>query len=47
VSLSLWRDDQCIATHQMSATDVAHMLALLAEALTVLADPPATAAQVS
>jgi hypothetical protein len=47
VSLSLWRDDQCIATHQMSATDVARMLALLAEALTVLGDPPTAAAQVS
>jgi hypothetical protein len=36
VSLSLWRDDACIATHQMGATDVSGLISLLADSLGVL-----------
>jgi hypothetical protein len=36
VSLSMWRGDACIATHQMSATDVAELVNLLSHSLTVL-----------
>jgi hypothetical protein len=38
VSLSLWRDDACIATHQMGATDVSGLISLLADSLGVLID---------
>jgi hypothetical protein len=41
VSLSLWRDDACVATHQMSATDVSSLIALLAESMGTLMDVPA------
>lgn len=38
VSLSLWRDDACIATHQMAAADVSVLISLLADSLGVLID---------
>jgi hypothetical protein len=38
VSISLWRDDACIATHQMGATDVSGLISLLADSLGVLMD---------
>jgi hypothetical protein len=36
VSLSMWRGDACIATHQMSATDVSELMGVLAHALAVV-----------
>lgn len=39
VSLSLWQGDACVATHQMSATDVTDLISLLADALAVLMHP--------
>jgi hypothetical protein len=44
VSLSLWRDDACIATHQLSATDVPELIRMLADSLVVLAEREALAA---
>jgi hypothetical protein len=38
VSLSLWRDDTCIATHQMGMTDVSGLISLLADSLGTLMD---------
>ena len=43
VSLSLWRDDACIATHQMSAAEVSGLISLLGDALSVLLEPTAEA----
>jgi hypothetical protein len=43
VSLSLWQDDACIATHQMSGADVPELIRLLAESLVVLAEGEARA----
>jgi hypothetical protein len=40
VTLSLWRDDDCVATHQMAAPDVSGLIGLLADALGVLATTP-------
>jgi hypothetical protein len=44
VSLSLWRDDSCIATHQMSGADVPELIRMLAESLVVLAESDSRAA---
>jgi hypothetical protein len=33
VTLSLWRDDRCVGTHQMTRADAARLIALLADAL--------------
>jgi hypothetical protein len=43
VSLSLWHDDACIATHQMSRADVPKLIQMLAESLVVLAEGDARA----
>jgi hypothetical protein len=43
VSLSLWRDNACIATHQMSPAEVSGLISLLGDALSVLLEPPAEA----
>jgi hypothetical protein len=40
VTLSLWRDDGCVATHQMGAADVSALIGLLADALGELASSP-------
>jgi hypothetical protein len=39
VSLSLWRDDACLATLQMSAADVSSLIAVLADTMGVLVGP--------
>jgi hypothetical protein len=39
VTLSLWRGDSCVASHQMAASDAASLIALLADALTALSEP--------
>lgn len=33
VSLSMWRGDECVATHQLPASDVPQLIKLLADAL--------------
>jgi hypothetical protein len=38
VTLSLWRGDECVATHQMAADDVSKLIGLLAESMTALID---------
>jgi plasmid replication initiation protein len=38
VTLSMWRGDVCVATHQMAAADTSDLIALLANAMTVLAE---------
>jgi hypothetical protein len=43
VSLSLWRDDACIATHQMSPAEVSSLISMLGESLSVLLEPTAEA----
>jgi hypothetical protein len=43
VSLSLWRADACIATHQMSPAEVSQLINLLSSALSVLLEPNETA----
>jgi hypothetical protein len=40
VTLSLWRGDTCVASHQMAAQDASKLIAVLADALSVLAEPP-------
>ncbi|HEX3907767.1 MAG TPA: hypothetical protein VHW92_07530 [Mycobacteriales bacterium] len=40
VTLSLWREDGCVATHQMAASGVAGLIGLLADALRSLAEEP-------
>jgi plasmid replication initiation protein len=36
VTLSVWRADVCVATHQMAAADASRLIAMLANALTDL-----------
>ena len=38
VTLSMWRGDVCVATHQMAATDTSDLIAMLANAMTALAE---------
>jgi hypothetical protein len=40
ISLSMWRGDVCIATHQLAASDAADLISLLANAVAVIVDPP-------
>jgi plasmid replication initiation protein len=40
VTLSMWRADVCVATHQMAAADASGLIAMLANALTDLAAAP-------
>jgi hypothetical protein len=40
VTISVWRGDACVATHQMAEADVSGLIEMLQDALTVLADPP-------
>jgi hypothetical protein len=40
VTLSMWRGDVCVATHQMAAADASQLIAMLANAVTVLAESP-------
>lgn len=39
VTVSLWRDDRCVATHRLAAHDVPQLISLLADALAACADP--------
>ena len=47
VTISLWRDDRCMATHQVATADVPVLLAMIGEALAaqpaISAPGPATA----
>ena len=38
VTISVWRGDQCVATHQMSADDAATLIAILADAMAACAE---------
>jgi hypothetical protein len=38
MSISLWRDDLCIGSHQMSAGDASLLIGLLANSLGALMD---------
>jgi plasmid replication initiation protein len=40
VTLSVWRADVCVATHQMAATDTSDLIAMLANAMTALTESP-------
>jgi hypothetical protein len=40
ITLSLWRGDTCVASHQMAAVDASKVIALVADALSVLAAEP-------
>jgi plasmid replication initiation protein len=40
VTLSVWRGDVCVATHQMAAADASGLIAMLANALTDLTAQP-------
>jgi plasmid replication initiation protein len=40
VSLSVWRGDVCVATHQMAAAGASGLIAMLANALTDLSAAP-------
>lgn len=40
VTLSLWREDGCVATHQMGAVDAARLIGLVADAVSLLAASP-------
>jgi hypothetical protein len=41
VSLSMWRGDVCIATHQMTPSDASQLIAMLANAITATVEPAA------
>jgi hypothetical protein len=43
VTLSIWRGDVCVATHQLTATDVPELIEMLARAIVEPA-PPARSA---
>jgi hypothetical protein len=43
VTISVWRDDRCVATHQVPTADVPGLVALLTEALVDQAPGPRTA----
>jgi len=45
VTISIWRDDRCVATHQMLVADVPQVIEMLASSLvsSALADDRATA----
>jgi plasmid replication initiation protein len=40
VTLSMWRADVCVATHQLAPADASGLIAMLANALTDLAAVP-------
>lgn len=40
VTVSMWRGDRCVATHQLTAGDVPELIGLLADALAACAEPP-------
>ena len=44
VTISIWRDDRCVATHQVPTADVPGLVALLTEALVERADGRRTTA---
>jgi hypothetical protein len=39
VTISVWRDDTCIATHQLSPADAAELVAVLADAIAACTGP--------
>jgi len=39
VTVSMWRGDDCVATHRMAPADVPALIGLLADALAACADP--------
>lgn len=39
VTISIWRDDRCVATHQLLAADVPQLIEMLAGALVSTANP--------
>jgi hypothetical protein len=39
VTISIWRDDRCVATHQLLASDVPQVIELLASALVPTRQP--------
>jgi len=44
VTISIWREDRCVATHHVPTTDVPGLVALLTEALVDNASSAASAA---